>query len=308
MTAEQADALLAAMKKKYNDVPRNLNPPFSREAAMDYTKAIVILRDSMPKDADFMESIDYSKLTGANAGNQRYFDSQRKSLLSRLRDYAPKEIERSTKYSRDSLKSNATLQLKFLQRGAEVDLSDRSAVATHLSESLVKQRNETFRKTLDTIDVALFFDKQLGSGETDYAALKKQVTGWQQKHKENLSKAAGSIKPPKGIENEELQAIAQKVLTDPKYKLPTAKRMIVNTRKRSQQRVEYEVEDNTIKRIERVWEEFQVATIEPKDGKYYIYFNTLKYFTKGASTTPLEKWVLGERFQSAPILEENIGG
>ena len=54
------------------------------------------------------------------------------------------------------------------------------------------------------------------------------------------------------------------------------------------------------------WDQFQVATAEPKDGRYYIFYNTLKYFTSGSSTTPLNKWILSGRIQGIEIQEENI--
>ena len=307
-TVEEADAFLTALKEKYDstNIPRNLNPPFSRDAAMEFVKAIVVLKDSVEGDAKALESIVYEKLTGADAGNTRYFNSQQKSTLSRLQDYAPKEIEQSIKLSRESLKMNANFQLKFLERGATVDMSDRSAIATHLSDMLVKQRNEEFIRTLDVIDVAMFFDAQFGKGDQDYKKLKEQVLSWQIAHDKNLAKAGDSVLPPKGIDDSELMKIAQNVLANEKYELPKAKRTIVVTRKKPQNRIEYSIEDDKVIRIERRWQEFQVATIEKHDGKHYIYFNTLKYFTKGHSTTPLEKWVLGERFRSAPINESNI--
>lgn len=54
------------------------------------------------------------------------------------------------------------------------------------------------------------------------------------------------------------------------------------------------------------WDEFQVATAEPVGDKHFIFYNTLKYFTSGSSITPLNKWVIGSRFQGPEIPEENI--
>lgn len=54
------------------------------------------------------------------------------------------------------------------------------------------------------------------------------------------------------------------------------------------------------------WDQFQVATAEPVGDKYYIFYNTLKYFTSGASTTPLNRWVLSGRIQGPEIPKANI--
>lgn len=54
------------------------------------------------------------------------------------------------------------------------------------------------------------------------------------------------------------------------------------------------------------WEQFQVATAEPVKDTFFIFYNTLKYFTSGASTTPLNRWILSGRIQGSEIPGENI--
>jgi len=54
------------------------------------------------------------------------------------------------------------------------------------------------------------------------------------------------------------------------------------------------------------WEEFQVATAEPIGDIYYIFYTTFKKFTKGASTTPLNRWIVSGRFKGSEIPYDNI--
>ncbi len=54
------------------------------------------------------------------------------------------------------------------------------------------------------------------------------------------------------------------------------------------------------------WDEFSVATAQKDEGKYYIYWTTFKYFTQGASTTPLNKWIISNHSQRSEIPESNL--
>jgi len=50
-----------------------------------------------------------------------------------------------------------------------------------------------------------------------------------------------------------------------------------------------------------------VAPAEPLGGEFYVFYNTLRFYHRGAPTTPTGRWILGDRFQGVRILEENIG-
>lgn len=54
------------------------------------------------------------------------------------------------------------------------------------------------------------------------------------------------------------------------------------------------------------WEQFQVATAEREDGRFYIFYTTLKNFTSGSSVTPLNRWVISGRIKGSEIPEGNI--
>ena len=54
------------------------------------------------------------------------------------------------------------------------------------------------------------------------------------------------------------------------------------------------------------WEQFQATTAEPVGDKYFLFYNTFKYFTSGASTTPLNKWIVSGRLQGSEIPKANI--
>ncbi len=83
-------------------------------------------------------------------------------------------------------------------------------------------------------------------------------------------------------------------------------RMVINSALRSQKedRAWWSVGVATIATYD--WDQFQVATAEKVDDQYFIFYNTLYYYRSGSRRTPLNRWVIKNRFQSSRILKENI--
>jgi hypothetical protein len=118
----------------------------------------------------------------------------------------------------------------------------------------------------------------------------------------------------------ELHRIAKETLAKPGYGTGKILRLVINSDKVSREKETSEIELDEIdvrlsgdvklsgtKTTTRYqWEQFQVATAEPVDGKYFIFYNTLKYFSAGVTTTPLNRWLLSERLQGSEIPKQNI--
>ena len=116
-----------------------------------------------------------------------------------------------------------------------------------------------------------------------------------------------------------LEAIARETLADDDD-VGTIKRLVINADKvhRSQETSEEKFDDIDISLSGTItltgtkttyfyeWDQFQVATAEPADGKYYLFYYTLKHFTSGSSTTPLNRWIVSGRLQGSEIPEANI--
>jgi hypothetical protein len=126
--------------------------------------------------------------------------------------------------------------------------------------------------------------------------------------------------PEPASTSEELQRIAKDTLAKPSYGAGKILRLVINSDKvtREKESSEIEIDEVDIRLSGDVklsgtktttryqWEQFQVATAEPVADKYFIFYNTLKYFTAGATTTPLNRWLLSERFQGSEIPKQNI--
>lgn len=133
-------------------------------------------------------------------------------------------------------------------------------------------------------------------------------------------KALERVRMPKvATQDPALTAIARETLGKYDY-VGDIKRLVINTKKRHQTKEtsedKYDDVDVSLSGTITLtgtkttyfyeWDEFQVATVEPVGEKHYVFYTTLKHFTRGASTTPLNRWIISNRLQSVEIPEDNI--
>lgn len=122
---------------------------------------------------------------------------------------------------------------------------------------------------------------------------------------------AASRMPAAGLAEEQYLAIARAVLADPGTGAKPAKRLVINSkqvtrREKKEAAIRPGNVTTTATIYHWVWDEFQVATAEPVGDAHYLFYNTLKLFHSGGPTTPLNRWLLFDRFQGERILPENI--
>ena len=202
------------------------------------------------------------------------------------------------------------------------DPSDPDAQANHfLSQGRADEIRRTLAKDRQTVAEAAHYAQLLNDPSYDECAkLLQRVQATADQYEANYRKARELIRMPEAATTEpKLTAIAEKTLAGYDY-VGNIKRMVINTEKthRSKDTSEERYDDIDVSLSGTItltgtkttyhyeWDQFQVATAEPVDGKYYIFYNTLKYFTSGSATTPLNKWIIGSRFQGPEIPEENI--
>ena len=126
--------------------------------------------------------------------------------------------------------------------------------------------------------------------------------------------------PEPATTDSELLDIAQTTLGLPKYDVGDYRDLVINADVSHHRKESSEIEfddvdislggEITLSGTETTtiyeWDEFQVTTAEPVGTEFFLYYNRLKRFTSGASTTPLNQWIISERFQGPQILEKNL--
>jgi hypothetical protein len=221
-------------------------------------------------------------------------------------------------------------QLNLIVAGVKADLphytqydpANRNDQANHF---LSVDRADEIRARLAqhqlTISEAAHYAQLLkDSTHQERLAILKEAQTATGAYEANYQKARQLVRLPKAASTDpNLTAIAKKTLAN--YEdVGDIKRLVINTKKvhRSKETSETKYDDVDVSLSGTVtlsgtkttysyeWDQFQVATAEPVSDKHYIYYNTLKYFTSGSTTTPLNRWILSGRIQSCEIPVENI--
>ena len=310
-TAEEAIASLEAIKKLYNwsNIPAALNKDVSMESTHQYVKAWKLLRSQMPQDIAWLKSLDGKSVPGVDRISTQKIDNSAKSQIEWLENRLPKQMDDSAKYTRQFLEGCvAPMTWNHIEKAADCDMSNSSQVTNLLSRQDVNRlRAKQIEKVAVAYESLIFFDDVMGV-ESDWAAKKKTFRDMVVRYQEKLEQAADAIQPPADIGNAELKAIAAEVLANKQYKLTKAERIIVNAPKKSFGKDHFTIDfgERTIEKSPYRWEEFQVATIEKDGDQYFLWYNTIMYYSVGPHTVPTEKWVLGPRHKSAPISKKNI--
>ena len=314
-TEAEALAAIDDIRKLYDstNVPDAINGStgaVTRELSAEVARAVVLLQKQLPLDVAYLKGLDGKSIAGDNASGAQQIDIARNAALSRLEDYLPKELEftidNSKNYFTESLKP---IHLGFVTKAADVDMNDQLAVTNLLSsETTNRAREENIRMLAELYEAAIVFDETLGESPSPWRKKRDDFGLIVIRYVDKLKQAADAIQPPKDIGNDELTKIAEEVMNRGANGVPKPERVIVNAPKKSLSKDHFTVDfsDRTIAKDPYRWEQFQCATIEKEGDGYALWYNVLKKYSVGPHTVPTNKWIIGERFRSAPISEKNI--
>ena len=173
-----------------------------------------------------------------------------------------------------------------------------------------------------TVGAALAYHELTQSGKAEqWKLLQARLAAARLAYLANITEALKLVRMPDAASDDgDLEDIAEETLSNPKYGVGEIERLVINADKshhtKESSEVEYDEVDVSITGKITLsgtqtttfyeWDQFQVATAEREGDRYFIYYNTLKYFTSGATTTPQNRWILSARFKSTEILEDHI--
>lgn len=202
------------------------------------------------------------------------------------------------------------------------DPSDSNDQSNHfLSEGRADEVRAMLNGFLTTAKEAASYAKSLK--HDNYNTRVEQVNKVQpsiERYEANYLKARELVRMPKAATKDStLTKIARETLAGYDY-VGKIERMVINSDKvkRSEETSETQYDDANVSLSGTItltgtkttyfyeWEQFQATTAEPVGDKYFLFYNTFKYFTSGASTTPLNKWIVSGRLQGSEIPKANI--
>ena len=192
-----------------------------------------------------------------------------------------------------------------------------------MSEGRAEEIRADLSRKMTLVSEVAEFDRLLRrSTQKDKLRLLERVKSTAAAYEKKYQQALKMARMPKpATSDSQLEKIARHTLANPKYDyVGKIKRLVINTdkvhREKESSHVKFDKVDvgpggnvtlsGTETRYHYAWDEFQVATAEPVGDKYYVFYTTLKYFTSGSGTTPLNKWIISTRIKGIEIPEENI--
>jgi hypothetical protein len=298
---------LAKLKEFYKsfDMLQPLRPPLDPKHVEDWARRLREFRDErMPADLRWLDSVK-GKVGIPLQEWQRVRGWVSSSWPMKLRGLLAQNM--------NTIDGPARSAIYWIDATLKLDLEDGTAVANRvLMEGQLERNMKRAEEAKDALEVAAAYHRGLGTEtKIDFAKELKRVA----QAREHLQKAVRTgldrVRLPKPATTDaKLTKTAHEVLARKKYGAGKPVRLVINTKVQRKEKREGSITPGTVSaRITMyhyVWDEFQVCTVEREGDTHWIWFNTIRFYHKGGSTTPTGHWILSKRFRSTPILEKNL--
>lgn len=301
-----------AKKQKEEPLPKPLKMPFTPEQATEYVQTLQRIQKEAISDYEFLDAV-YRNVNLPTKGNSAQMGKQD---VERLRhwmgrdrlDKAKNLLHRTTQ----NLKAQAELQsgnLEFYERMDPENPSDQSNY--FLGQGQKEKFQKQIQEKIESLKMVLSYNEAVGENNDSLKMALERLQIIQKSYEEKYQQALLHVRMPEAkSQDPKLLALAKEVLENPKHKVNPIERMVINFDLQKREEKRGEVERSTLETkvtiYNYVWEEFQVTTAEKVGEKYFKFVNTLKFYSSGDRQTPLNKWILSDRFQSSEIPKENI--
>lgn len=193
-----------------------------------------------------------------------------------------------------------------------------------IAEGKQEEAETVFADSLAVANSALHLEQALGRETAKARQLIGQIEQAKTAFATNRQIALEASRLPQAKSSDkQLLAIAEQILTKPKYEFGEFRSIVLTTAgttKRELKSSEVDIDDVELTLAGDVklsgtettwtykWEEFKfaVALKEAESGQWYIWWITAKNFSSGGDKTPLNQWVSGKATKGNQILEKNL--
>ena len=293
MSSEEAQQLADTIAKKYEQelkIPEARKLMKSGRLTADDVKSFV---EGIQRLEDNIRS-DIPRLRSAVAAGANDW------MLKRLTgEYGiPSAIENEKKYLAKSIESRINSGYQHAKSSAGLDVQKNKYVFA--TTSVFNNYKTRIENTIATLENAHLIEQAFGM-EPTWSPKLSEVKAFYKTFTQKAAQAMRHDELPAAVGTSEQQKIAQQVLAIEKYGVGKITKLIVNSKVVPRDRDETKWRNGKFERIVRVWKEFQVCTVEKENGKYYVYFNDLRNFSRAPNPTPIDQWILAHRWKSGEI-------
>jgi len=301
--------------------------PYTESSINDWISALARTRNTAEKALPYLSDIAqraYLPNTPATRSQGADFDANDVNSLIRHYQQSIRDVDQNL----ETFKANIDTQVNHLSSTLNYfnsldPANSNDQIKGFLGKGSEEESLKRLAETRQLAASAVAFSSLLKRAElAQHQQVLNQVEQTTQIYKANRQKAMNLVRMPEPASRDKnLLNIAKETLENPQYEIGDLKRLVINSDKNHYEKETSEDRydkadislsgDITLTGTRTTyfyeWDQFQVATAERESsGKHYIYYSTLKFFTKGAPTTPLNRWIVSGRIQGSEIPEENI--
>ncbi|MEZ5739812.1 MAG: hypothetical protein R3E68_10375 [Burkholderiaceae bacterium] len=295
---------VVALRQRYSSdrLPKPLDPPYDAERAEAWVNHLRSFAAMAIKDETWLKEVrsrtNEHDLETRNALNGTIGGTAQQALTQ--------AIERTREKIYEPIRALPNSQLANV---AGFDPSDKHLLRNNLlGEGQYEKLQATLREARAALAQGEVINKALGKPQPPEAATAKvRLDDYEARIDKLYTSMLAEIRMPKPRSTDpKLLAVAAEALSQEKYGYKW-ERMVINSdfTSRKESRAWWSGGVATIADYD--WDEFQVATAEKVGDKTFIFYNKLHFYRSGSSKTPLNRWIINQRFQSSQILPENIG-
>lgn len=295
----QLNTILARYQR--DKMPKPLAPPYEDSRINAWAQYLISFSTQANQDAAWISKV--------MAATELHNFNLKNTLNGTIGHGAKGAVNRAVTDTRNTIyQPLQKLQNGQVQFVANLTPTDKDKVRnTLLGDGKYENLMADIRAGLEAIETGKKIDKALGQ-KPDPAAGQLAANLKAQGDKINalFETVLGEVRMPSARSDDaKLLAAAVEVLKGEPHN-HRWERMVINSALRSQKedRAWWSGGVATIATYD--WDQFQVATAEKVGDQYFIFYNTMYYYRSGSSRTPLNRWVVKNRFQSSRILKEHI--
>lgn len=293
MTSEQMDAFLRNIDETYGN-RENVMPSAQRTMLKNRELTAAEVDEFLQKMKSLGEAIDrdaktLQKIYALTGKGQRWVNWMKTGSIEELKQ----QVAALTK----SIDNEVANTIRDVRGKNQLD----PAKSPYAFKGAAREKNLAYyQKTLRTMEQAAKFANGMGI-ENPWQSRQQELQTLIDSYNKKVVAVKATTKLPKEVGTPELHRIAKETLSRDKYGVGKWSKLIVNSKPRELNRDEIKEFNGDFERVVRRWQEFQVTTVEPENGKYYLYYNNIAKFSRAPRTTPVNVWILKKRLKGSEI-------
>ena len=290
-------------------VPSPLQGPLGEEDIATFLQRAIAVQSLTRDELPYLQQVNGNTPMTVDQSNAF------RRLLYEVGDEKPRGLQNAIQVSTANLDLWVDQDIQLIDFVAETDPSDFNHRASRLvGKGAYEQLATRLEQTREAVRVTALFDRGIArQGGPDRAAQAEAVEGALASLAEKRRIALDTIRLPEPASDDpKLLEVVEQVLGEAGHGF---ERAVVSTdvRKLEKETGDFEAESvsgdkisGTMTVYRYAWEEFQAVTAEREGELVYLWANEFRFYTAGSETTPLNRWILSDRFQTMQILEENV--